>query len=91
MKVTLLRQRLLLLKGTISTKRVLVHPLSSRGSRGHVARLDPVPSGYQLAAHPRVQVSFREVLHRGVIDVKQVRILQVQLLEQLGELVRRIR
>jgi len=83
-KVTLLWKRLLLLKGAISTKRVLVHALSSRDTRGHVARLDPVPSGDQLAAHPRVQVSFCEVLHRGIIDVKQVRILQVQLLEQLG-------
>ena len=90
MKVTLLGERLLLLKGTVPTERVLVEALSCRGSRGHVARLDPIPSGDQLAAHPRVKVGFREVLHRGVIDIKQVRILQVQLLEELGELVRRI-
>ena len=63
MKVTLLRQRLLLLKGAISTESVLVEALSCRGSRGHVARLYPIPSGDQLAAHPRVKVSFGEVLH----------------------------
>lgn len=69
---------------------MLVEALSCRGSRGHVTRLHTVPSGYHLTAHPRVKVGFGEVLHRRVIDIKEVRILQVQLLEELCELVRRI-